>query len=566
MLRFQGFFSLVAVFGMLFGGCASSPQVQVDSFRDLDEYDELAADPGAYDGLSDQLKDILETALDQVDHDLEPAGTVHSKSKIPLEMNKRVRRWIYYFSVKERDRFRRFMMRGERYRPHIRRILAENGVPTELYYLAMIESGFVTRARSHAGAVGVWQFIRATGKRYGLKQNHYVDERQDPLRATHAAAHYLKDLNHLFNNWYLAMAAYNAGEGRIFRAIMRGDTRNFWELASKGLLPRETMNYVPKYLAAAIIGRNPGKFGFDVPKADWILRPDLELAEVPGRVPLGKVANSADASLEELKTWNPHLRRGVTPAGKTYKVWVPKTAVAQLTADQSDFLAARVTMAAPKRAATGSVHKVRRGENLAVIAKRYGMRIRDLKRANRLRSNRIYVGQRLRVRGSSAAKDIHRVRRGENLGSIARRNGMSVRSLKRLNGLRSNRIYVGQRLKVSERVAKKRPARPSFKTARYRVRRGDTLLSIARAHRMKVSQLKTMNGMRSNRIYVGSKLKVRAHDRAVGVHRVRRGENLVEIAKRYGMSIDRLKGLNGIRRNRIYVGERLKVFRGSNSI
>ena len=175
---------------------------------------------------------------------------------IPLEINADVERWLEFFTMKDRERFTRFLERGSRYKTMIYAVLKEQGIPTELYYQAMIESGFATHATSTASAVGIWQFIPGTGRRYGLRIDQYVDERRDPMRATIAAAMYLKDLHNVFQNWYLAMAAYNAGEGRILGAIMRSGTRDFWEMVKKRSLPSETMNYIPKFLAATTIGHN----------------------------------------------------------------------------------------------------------------------------------------------------------------------------------------------------------------------------------------------------------------------------------------------------------------------
>ena len=190
------------------------------------------------------------------------------KAGIPVEINKAVDRWIDFFANKNHDAFQRFLDRGHPYKKMIVATLRDSGVPSELYYLAMIESGFVLQAHSSASAVGFWQFIPASGRRYGLRVDRFVDERRDPWRATVAASLYLADLNNVFNSWYLAMAAYNAGENRIMGAIMRGKTRDFWELVRLRVLPAETMDYIPKVLAAYIVGKDPAKFGFRVPDAE----------------------------------------------------------------------------------------------------------------------------------------------------------------------------------------------------------------------------------------------------------------------------------------------------------
>lgn len=207
-------------------------------------------------------------------------------SKIPHEMNPQVEAWVKYFSVRDRARFDRFMGRGAMYKSLIQEILVENGVPSELYYLAMIESGFARRARSHASAVGVWQFIAPTGRRYGLRIDQDVDERMDVIRATRAAARYLKDLKTEFGSWYLAMAAYNCGENRVRRAVARAGTKDFWKLARARRLPAETINYIPKFQAAMVIARNPERYGFrrktlyDFPSVDKIrVKGRIHLAE-----------------------------------------------------------------------------------------------------------------------------------------------------------------------------------------------------------------------------------------------------------------------------------------------
>jgi len=247
----------------------------------------------------------------------------HSARTVSIEDNSRVQAWIHYFTQRDRERFQRFLSRGSRYKSLVQSILKKNGLPEEFYYLAMIESGYVTHARSHAHAVGIWQFIAATGKQYGLLQNGEVDERRDVVRATQAAALYLKDLYRTYRSWPLAMAAYNAGEGRINQAIQRAGTRNFWTLARRGFLPNETENYVPKFYAAALIGKNPTKYGLQIS-----LQPELKFPKkmsVRGGTSLQVVAQRTGVSVEVLQSLNPHLRASRVPSSmKRYSLWVPK--------------------------------------------------------------------------------------------------------------------------------------------------------------------------------------------------------------------------------------------------
>lgn len=375
------------------------------------------------------------------------ASQTSNAPRIPIEINQNVQKWIAFFTIKDRERFQTFLDRGLIYRDLIKGILREHGVPTELYYLAMIESGFVLHARSHASAVGAWQFIRGTGVRYGLMQNYYVDERRDIIHSTHAAAEYLRNLHIAFQSWYLAMAGYNAGEGRILGAILRGGTRDFWELVEKKSLPPETRNYVPKFLAAAIIGRHPEKFGFRVNEPEKY--PSVESVRVPGGVRLNEVAKRIGVPSRTLSSLNPHLLRKMTPANlATYPIWVPKGAAERTAELRPVFAKLRIRSERAVATSGKKYHRVRRGETLSVIARKYSLSVLQLKRLNGLRSSRIYVGSRLVVAGSSKSAQYHRVRRGDALTLIARRYGVSVGQLKRLNRLGSNRIYVGQRLRV----------------------------------------------------------------------------------------------------------------------
>lgn len=341
-------------------------------------------------------KEIL-AAEAESELEVEPAARVRqSRHKIPIEINERVREWIYYFTVKDRDRFHRFLTRGQTYRPVIQKVLKKHNVPRELYYLAMIESGFSTHATSQASAVGIWQFIRSTGRLYGLRSDRYIDERRDPIRATEAAAKYLGNLHRMFDSWYLAMAGYNAGEGRIMSAIRRGNSRDFWELADRGLLPRETMNYIPKFLAAVIIGRDPAKFGFYDITPDRVY-PETERLIVRAHTRLRDVAQKLKLSHHELEALNPHVRKGVIPAHYgSYALWVPAgKAVAYRRTSKKV-----VATASHKR----SVHyvkryRVRRGDTLESISERFGTSISALKKINRLKRSRIYSGQSIKVTG-----------------------------------------------------------------------------------------------------------------------------------------------------------------------
>jgi soluble lytic murein transglycosylase-like protein len=233
---------------------------------------------------------------------------------MPIQVNKEVRNYIYYFSTDKKEIFGRYLSRSTRYLPMIKKVFAEYGLPEDLAYLAMIESGYTTKARSSANAVGMWQFMKGTGVRYGLTVDSYVDERRDPEKATHAAAKYLLDLYKQFGSWYLAAASYNCGEGRVQKEIDRNtDLKSFWELSNNYCLPNETKNYVPQMIAATIIAKNPGKYGFkSIPYQSPLKYETIKLTESTS---LQAAAVAATSSPQEMSSLNPELLRDTTPGG-----------------------------------------------------------------------------------------------------------------------------------------------------------------------------------------------------------------------------------------------------------
>ena len=233
------------------------------------------------------------------------------KFDVPIQMNKQVRAYLVYFSTERKAVITRYLSRSTRYLPMIKEVFQEAGLPEDLAYLAMIESGFNNKAYSPAAASGMWQFIKGTGLRYGLAIDSYVDERRDPEKATRAAAKYLLDLYKQFGSWYLAAASYNCGEGRVQRELNQSNHKNFWELSANMCLPTETKNYVPQMIAATIIAKNPEKFGFkNVPYL-----PPVKYDKVPVTEPtsLTAAAVAVNVPAEEVQALNPELLRGVTP-------------------------------------------------------------------------------------------------------------------------------------------------------------------------------------------------------------------------------------------------------------
>lgn len=373
----------------------------------------------------------------------EPTGdSLYDLAKNHLDHSE-VKRWIDYFSQKDRDRFQRFLNRGAYYREYMEKTLESKNLPKELYYLAMIESGFYEGARSHAGAVGVWQFIRGTARRYGLSVNSYVDERRDPERATEAAVAYLADLYRVYNSWWLAIASYNSGEMRVFRAIMKKNTRDFFSLVDARALPRETSQYVPKFIAALHIGENYSDYGFTIDQDSSFDPDDYLMTTLKPRISLREIAKRSGCGYSALGEANRSLIKKATHSRRATLVRVPKECLE----DQS--FADKLTSEPLHRVAKKGVYRVRRGDNLASIAKRLKTSVRVLKSVNGLRSSRIYPGQKLAYHAKGVRIIHHRVRRGESLYEIAKRYNTSVRRLKEMNRRSNSRIYSGEVIKVA---------------------------------------------------------------------------------------------------------------------
>jgi soluble lytic murein transglycosylase-like protein len=247
------------------------------------------------------------------------------KIDVPVAKNKEVRAYLVYFSTERKQVISKYLARSTRYLPMIREVFQEYGLPEDLAYLAMIESGFNPYAYSHAHAGGMWQFIQGTGRRYGLAINNYVDERRDPVKATHAAAKYLLDLYKQFGSWYLAAASYNCGEGRVQREIDGSNHKNFWELSANQCLPTETKNYVPQMIAATIIAKNPEKFGFT--KIAYLPPLQYDTVKVSEPTSLRAAAVACNVPPEEIQLLNPELRKGMTPPEQPHYVLnIPKHA------------------------------------------------------------------------------------------------------------------------------------------------------------------------------------------------------------------------------------------------
>ena len=450
----------------------------------------------------------------------DPLGLVHEgeNSRVfKLEMNERVRSWIHYFQTVIGERFGTYLDRKTRYEPMIRRKLREAGLPQDLIYLSLIESGMNPNAYSRASAVGLWQFIAGTGRRYGLEISYWVDERRDPEKATDAALRHLEDLYEEFGSWYLAMAAYNGGPNRIRRGLRRVPGATFRDLADRRLLPRETRDYVPKIIAAAIIGHDPAKYGFPDPVRQT--RPEYVTVRVPDATSFDVLAEVAGTDEETINLLNAEFPRDVTPPNRQVEVRVP--------VEGADRFAVRYAAVPVDERVTWTFHTVQRGHTLGWIGEQYGVSVAALRAANgNINPRRLPIGQQLvvpraaRASGASIAQrstarstertnaegaTVVTVQRGQTLDVIAQRYGVSVAALRAANGnVNPRRLQIGQDLLVP-RAGRAAVAGPVTIV----VRPGDSLWLIARRHSVLTSDLIEWNRLSSTRIHPGDRLEIR---------------------------------------------------------
>jgi|GEM_PF-367462 len=369
------------------------------------------------------------------------------KFDMPIHVNKQVRNYIVYFSTERKAVFSRFLSRSSRYLPMIKKVFAEYGLPEDLAYLAMIESGFNNKAYSPAAASGMWQFIRGTGARYGLAMDNYIDERRDPEKSTRAAAEYLLDLYKRFGSWYLAAASYNCGEGRVQKEINQSTHKNFWELSDNMCLPTETKNYVPQMIAAIIISKSPQKYGFkSIP-----YQPPLKYDQIKVTEPthLGAAAIASGTSVEEIQALNPELLRGTTPPH--YSAYILKVPPGKKEAFQSNIAMARAQMPSERSYARRAVsddddddgHEAKSSRS-----SRSASRSRSAKRSVRL--------ARPKTPASSGPTNlVYRVQPGDTPAKIAKRFQTSEADLLARNNLKtSQELKKNQVLHVSTARAK----------------------------------------------------------------------------------------------------------------
>jgi len=448
---------------------------------------------------------------------------------VPLVMNDRVQDWLNYFQGPGRERFEVYLSRSGKYVPMIKKILREYSLPQDLVYLAMIESGFNPRAYSRARATGTWQFIYRTGIRYGLRVDEWIDERRDPEKSTIAAAKYLQALYDRFNDWYLAAAGYNAGEGKIGRAIRRYRTEDFWVMSRQRYLKRETKDYVPKMIAAALISKNPKEYGFDHVRYEEPIPYDKVAMETP--TDLRVAAQCAGVSYEAIKLLNPDLKRWITPPNYPgFELRVP--------AGTGDLFLIRYQALTPEERIADEVYTARAGETVTTVAKKQGIPGPLLAAINSVSLHKhLSAGETLLIprepppgekfhpekdqfKPSTRGQYVYRVRRGDNLFRISRHLGVRPSKLKNLN------------------------PHVDWEKLQY----GRTLRLATGAVRHASVQARIIPPVSDGPVNEGEFL----------IHTVQEGDSLWTISRRYGVSVNEIRRLNQVRRM-IHPGQTLRI-------
>ena len=446
------FMMMVLILGLL-NGCAHSPKDQTINLTDA-----KVSEPTQF-----RVGDLNATTSPVVAEELEI---------IPTEINSSVEKWINYFQGRGRPHMERYLLRSTRYEALMKKVLRDNKLPEDLFYVALIESGFSSQAFSHASAVGYWQFIRGTGKRYKLKINQLVDERRDPVLSTQAAANYFKDLYKLTSSWYLSMASYNVGEGRILRAVRKYKTNDFWELSrNKRALPRETDDYVPKFIAAKLIAKNPDKYGFE--GIDYMAPIEFDHITVNQPVNLRVMSEKMNFNYEDFKALNPKFKGEIAPLDNEnilgLRIPIGGYDVAIKAAQES--IPEKVEYVADQDEIQN--YKIRRGDTFSNIAKRFRTNVAFLRDLNDFpRKKKLRLGQTILVpdrtplevkRPDVVAKtktvlkpvavpilgNFYIVQPGDSLWSIAEKYKVSMLSLQKVNNInRKSKLKSGSKLVI----------------------------------------------------------------------------------------------------------------------
>ncbi len=480
----------------------------------------------------DDLRLIISKRILAVYNSL-PSKAKGKRGEIPLVSNADVEKEIRSFQNYEREFFISSYYRSLIYRPIISAELKKEGMPDELSWLPLVESGFKISALSPARALGLWQFIPSTGYKYGLNRDEWVDERMDIEKSTRAAIAYLKDMHAMFGDWLTVLAGYNCGEGRVMRTIASQQVNyldRFWDLYQK--LPNETARYVPRFIATLLIVKDPAKYGFDFSgeSAKYDVS-SYDVVETDKSMRIRDIASKLDVSEENLTILNGELRHRITP-DKGYKLKVPTGS-----GEKFMLLAAEIPGAEIPRTTSRTVkgafikHKVRKGETLDSIADKYKTSVSSIRSVNKIAKKGLSAGQRLNIpitrtqvavssgdSKSDVKAVVHKVKKGDTLAGISGRYSVSLADLRKINNLKSDTLKIGQTIRLSQKEEKRisrgqisnlSPETKGKTEATYKVKKGDSLAKIARQKGVPLRKLLTLNKMKQgDDIYPGQEILV----------------------------------------------------------
>ncbi|MEN8141076.1 MAG: LysM peptidoglycan-binding domain-containing protein [Thermodesulfobacteriota bacterium] len=513
----------------------------------------------------------------------------------PVTMNKQVEFYLDFFQNRQATSFRRWLERSGRYLPMIQERLAAAGLPLDLAYLPMIESGYSLTAYSRARAAGPWQFIRSTGKIYGLKVNKYEDERRDPVKSTMAAIAFLTDLYDEFDDWHLAVAAYNAGGGKIRSGLRRHKVDNFWDLAQERHLHDETKLYVPKLIAAIMIAKEPEKYGFH--DIDYQAPLAYEETTAPRWTSLEAIAVASGEPLDTIQNLNRQLRQKITPPSKAaYPIKVPP--------GKAELVASNLKKVYPVVDTGWKSHKVARNDTLGKICRRYNLQKLTLLKANKIDNGKLRRGQRLRIpyqtttyvlwdkegkppiAATGTEMILHKIRSGETISHIARRYQVPRKMIVAWNRLPSmHSIRAGQQLAIylnetpaAATVAKAAPIVTGDGMVLHKIKRGETISQIAKRYHVSKKELAAWNDLNSRyTIRAGQELAVYANEagsqadqgKSTGKpfnYQVKKGDSLWSISRRFNLSTEEIKEWNNMRGNSLRPGQQLAIHQAKASL